>query len=70
MKRKQNAVQKKNQTQVIAKPKRQYAKRLKKSKDKGPLTTFYLPIMNKKIQTRKTWPVKIELDSDVEGQLN
>ena len=36
----------------------------KKSKDRGPLTMNYLPIMNKKIQARKTWSVKIELDTD------
>ena len=67
MKPKQKKVQKKNQVAKVAtKPKRKYTKRIKKPKDRGPLTINYLPIMNKRIQTRKT--IKIELDADDEDK--
>ena len=64
--RKQRKVQKKKQVKVATKPKRKYTKRTKKPKDRGPLTMNYMPIMNKRIQTRKT--VKIELDADDEDK--
>ena len=60
-------IQKKKQT----KPKSKNAKKSKKPKapkDRGPLVTTYMPIMNAKIQARRTGPFKIELDVDEDGK--